>query len=203
MNASERAVYDFFLAVGSGDADPDVEPPEVLAIRQANAERLEAPTAMAGAAMHYAEMGVDVFPLTPGGKTPVTSKGFYDASHDTAKVERWWRAFGERFNIGAPTGRTFDVIDFDGYGAACSAGPDGLERLFDQAIGIVLTPRRGGLHLYMPALPDLRFNSTGRIAPGVDTRGTGGYTVLPPSVTDGRPGTTAGRYIWLRPMGVR
>ena len=43
------------------------------------------------------------------------------------------------------------------------------------------TPR-GGEHLAFRDPPDVEIrNSQGRIAPGVDVRGTGGYVIVPPS----------------------
>ena len=56
----------------------------------------------------------------------------------------------------------------------------------------------GGFHLFYSAPPFELANSTGRLAPGVDTRGDGGYVVLPPSVhASGEP------YEWVQWMRPR
>src|SRR4051812_46368242 len=75
--------------------------------------RLEAPNALANAALWYAEHGWPIFPLRPHGKTPLTAHGFKDATTDTGTVRDWWTATPDA-NIGVATGVLFDVIDVDG-----------------------------------------------------------------------------------------
>lgn len=146
---------------------------------------------LASAALWYASVGLPVFPLQPRSKIPyVRSHGFKDATLDPAQIQAWWQTAPDA-NIGIATGHRIDVIDID--------GPDGnvsLTRIIDDLpprFGWVSTPRPGGRHFYVPA--------TGRgndahILPGVDYRGTGGYVVAPPSVTD------QGSYRWIRPLSL-
>ena len=42
------------------------------------------------AALGYLEYGFYVFPLKPKSKTPLTGKGFKDASNDPHQVIKWW-----------------------------------------------------------------------------------------------------------------
>ena len=157
-------------------------------------QRLTAPDALHAAALWYAQHGVAVFPLQPRAKVPATRRGFHDATTDPAQVDAWWTATPAA-NIGAPTGRTFDVIDIDGPPGVHAW--TGFASTLPELTGHVLTPRPGGHHLYVP--PTGLGNKTG-IFPSVDYRGAGGFVVMPPSVTDihghGR------LYTWLQPLQV-
>ncbi len=135
-----------------------------------------------GAALRYAELGYPVFPCAPGGKVPLTPRGFKDATRDPAQIAAWWEKHPEA-NIGIPTAGLL-VVDVDGEDNAWPGDPDRVEEL---ACGpISLTPRGGRHHIFRQ--PDGRTfrNTTGKIAPKVDTRADGGYIVVPPSVMDGK-----------------
>ena len=41
-------------------------------------------------ALAYAAAGVPMFPCVPGGKVPLTSNGFLDATTDVDRVRAWW-----------------------------------------------------------------------------------------------------------------
>jgi hypothetical protein len=132
------------------------------------------------AALEYAGRGLPVFPCN--GKKPHTQRGFQDASTDTATVLAWWQRWPEA-NIGIPTGATsgLDVLDVD----VQHGGGGELERLQRErgklpATVEVLTPS-GGRHYWFAHKRALR-SSAGILGPGVDTRGEGGYVVVPPSV---------------------
>lgn len=43
------------------------------------------------AACELAQLGVPVFPCVPGGKRPITTRGFHEATTDAAQVVSWWR----------------------------------------------------------------------------------------------------------------
>lgn len=143
------------------------------------------------AALAYAAKGKPVFPIKPGGKTPLTPNGFKDATTDPEKVAWWWS--GVRWpdaNIGMPTGAAsgFLVLDVDG-----APGYESLAKLeaeHGQALDTLEsgTPS-GGAHLWFVD-PGGIGNSAGKLGPGLDVRGDGGYVLVPPSV---RP---EGRYEW-------
>jgi hypothetical protein len=153
--------------------------------------RLERPEALAEAAGWYAAHGIAVFPLRPGSKVPLTINGFKAATTDSEQVARWWQRTPAA-NVGLPTGLTFDVIDVDGPAGVVAIAPF-VEEIRRDALGLVSTPRPGGLHYYVPPVGD-RGNRAG-LLPDVDYRGTGGYVVAPPSVNaEGR------RWTWLRPI---
>lgn len=146
------------------------------------------------AALWYAEHGLHIFPLTPGSKIPLKgSGGFKDATTDADRVDAWW-AESPALNIGIATGHLVDVVDVD--------GPAGVRTWIDlyddlpHILGRVCTPRPGGNHLYVIAVPG-RGNKAG-IMPGIDYRGTGGYVVAPPSVITG--GDHPGSYSWYSPL---
>lgn len=159
--------------------------------------RLDAADAFLTAALWYAEHGIAVFPLQPRTKEPWPgSHGFKDATTDTATIRTWWDRCPEA-NIAAPTGHQFDVIDIDGpTGVAHIAAH--IDALRPHTVGAVSTPRDGGLHLYLP--PDPTRRNGAKLMPGVDTRATGGYILLPPSLTDDHG--TGRRYTWTRPLAL-
>jgi hypothetical protein len=121
-----------------------------------------------------------VFPCAVQGKQPAIKGGFHAATTNPATIERYWR-LADR-NIGIPTGSAsgFWVLDIDGeLGEASLAA---LERIHGPlpATRTVLTGG-GGRHLwfrYTGPIP----STAGRIGPGLDTRGDGGFVIVPPSV---------------------
>lgn len=138
------------------------------------------------AALAYAELGWHVFPCVPGGKTPLTKRGLLDATTDPERIRQWWAQWptaNVAINCGASN---LAVIDLD-----MKNGVDGTEnwRAWCKERGVkpngttqASTPS-GGTHLYYYG----RIRSTSsKIAPGVDSRGDGGYVVAPPSIIGGR-----------------
>lgn len=148
------------------------------------------------AALWYGCQGIAVFPLRPNDKRPATTRGFHDASTDIAVIGAWWAACPE-YNIGLPTGGTFDVIDVDP-----PVGPDSLAELesaglVPEVIARVATPR--GEHVYIRATGD---GCTTALRPGVDYRGRGGYVVGAPSVIEAGAWTiTAANWEAISPNG--
>src|SRR5262245_49159690 len=141
------------------------------------------------AAQDYAARGWHVFPCNPGDKSPLLKNGFYDASTDPTVIAAWWRE-NPYAMIGVRTGPESGiwVLDLD-------IDPDkklnGIEAFHDVAQGRLLpesfktrTPR-GGTHIFFCWTDNITC-STGKLAPGVDTRGEGGYTILPPSMRSDR-----------------
>jgi Bifunctional DNA primase/polymerase, N-terminal len=152
-------------------------------------------------AADLAERGFAVFPCLPS-KAPATPRGFHDATNDPGRVIELWRRWPGPL-IGVPTGSVnrFDAIDIDPrhggdvwYAAHRNNLPD--TRIHQT--------RSGGWHLLFNHLDGVRC-SAGKIAPGVDVRGTGGYIVW--WETAGCPvlsrGSPADWPDWLCPSVVR
>ncbi len=141
------------------------------------------------AALAYARAGAAVFPCQPGGKAPLTQRGFLDASRDVRQVAAWWRRWPEA-NIGLPTGAIsgVDVVDIDVHEGG--TGFAGFERARQAGLvaswaWLVRTPS-GGVHACYPHASEQR--SWTLATAHVDFRGDGGYVVAAPSrvrVTDG------------------
>lgn len=143
------------------------------------------------AALTYAAAGLAVFPCIPGGKQPLTERGYLDAATGARRIRGWW-AWQPHANIGIATGHGLDVLDIDVH-----AGGNGyriLEHLHRSnlvpgALAAVRTPS-GGTHLYFPSDPDRPQRTWSRGTMHVDFRGTGGYVLAAPStVTDRRRST--------------
>jgi hypothetical protein len=142
------------------------------------------PEPTASAAQGYAEQGMPIFPCrnTPYNpkthKTPYTKNGFHDATTDPKVIAHWWHIWPDAL-IGMPTGPITNVavLDLD-----VKNGKDGFAYVTDweSRSSTIARTGSGGAHLY--------YNATGaphctsdQIALGVDTRGEGGYVILPPS----------------------
>jgi hypothetical protein len=123
-------------------------------------------------------------PLQPRGKLPLTEHGSRDASADAATIYAWWARWPDA-NIGIATGDWLIVLDID--------GPEGhatwqeLERQHGENTTLSSRTGTGGRHLLYHTAKPLP-NSARKLGPGIDTRGTGGYIVAPPSIhPNGRP----------------
>lgn len=172
------------------------------------------------AALAYAKVGWPVFPLTPGGKTPLYANphprgsaergscrgwavchrfghGVLDATTSVEMVDWWWSRTPSA-NIGlatgvTPVGASVDVVDIDvkdGAPGLVSAEKLRKAGLLSGSVGVVETPS-GGLHVCFE--PTRQQNGTMR-GHGVDFRGLGGYVVAVPSVVGHQ------RYRWLEPL---
>jgi Bifunctional DNA primase/polymerase, N-terminal len=134
-------------------------------------------TTMFEHAMRLARRGLPVFPCHAEDKNPVPPHGFKSATADPEDIELW--VWDETRLIGVPTGVAsgIAVLDVD----PRHNGDQWLEackrRLpFTRAH----RTRSGGVHLLFRWRDGLR-NSAGRIAPGVDVRGEGGYIIWWPA----------------------
>jgi hypothetical protein len=132
-------------------------------------------------AYRYAESGIPVFVCIPNSKLPATPNGFKDATTDIEQINRWYSECFN-YNIGmSPADAGWAVVDveyngLDDWRTLANAHPE-IETYS------VKTPR-GGRHLYFEgSLPS-------RVRPlkgmEIDTRGSGGYVLLPPSIVDGK-----------------
>ena len=146
---------------------------------------------MLKAALRLAEKGLCVFPCQVRGKAPATQRGCLDASTDAEILRQWWQQ-NPQYNIGIATGQVSGifVVDIDGIDAELE-----LRKLESEhgstlpATIEAITPRGRHAYFAMPNMP-VR-NSAGKIAPGIDVRGDGGYVLCPPSV-----GPTGKKYAW-------
>ncbi len=128
------------------------------------------------------------------GKHPWCAGGVTAATVDARRVEAGWRAraqvAGVEPNIGVATGGGLLVIDLD----APALGDETWRRLVEgrEPVETVEAITGRGRHLYfdaqgLGAIP----SSAGRLGPGVDVRGEGGYVVAPPSRH-----ASGWRYVW-------
>ena len=162
---------------------------DALRRRDGPARPLDGPTPLGVAALVYARAGLRVFPLGPASKRPRRKPGFHAATTDPATIAAWW-AECPAYNIGVATGSGLIVLDIDpahGGGRWWAAHPAWTPPTPTVRSG------RGGRHLWYALPPDLVLpSSVGRLAPGVDVRGAGGYIVAPPSRHP-----NGQRYSWL------
>lgn len=127
-------------------------------------------------ARRYAEAGIPVFPCKEDGKEPATDNGFKDSTTDLTIIDNWWEQ-NPNFNLAiCPEFAGLFVVDIDP--GAAKSDISMLPQTYT-----VRTPR-GGWHFY--------YEGTGRttaskFAPHIDTRGVGGYVLVPPSKVKGAP----------------
>jgi Bifunctional DNA primase/polymerase, N-terminal/Primase C terminal 1 (PriCT-1) len=143
------------------------------------------------AALALAQKGMAVFPCQPRDKRPATANGLRDATTEPVIIKRWWRSNSD-FNVAIATGTIPGIFVGDVDGVDAEAELRKLEAAHGALPPTVEAITSRGRHIYfrMPPKIDVR-NSAGRIAPGIDIRGTGGFVVAPPSVhPSGR------RYCW-------
>lgn len=139
------------------------------------------------AALHYAEMGLAVFPLQERGKEPITHNGFENASTEERQIRLWWKR-NPNANIGIATGSMSGglvAIDMDidkekgkdGYRVFTNWCMQNYLVLPDSWLSIT---GRGGYHLLYRSL----FPVPSKIGwlDDVDIRAEGAYIVAPPSV---------------------
>ncbi len=125
---------------------------------------------MLNEALAYASQGFHVFPIVPGQKQPpLTRNGFKQATTDPEQIRAWWTEHPEA-NIGWHLDASgMCAIDLD------LGAPMDLDL---PATMTVRTPSGGRHMIYEGQIP----SSQSKLAPHVDTRGVGGYTLLPPSI---------------------
>jgi hypothetical protein len=118
-----------------------------------------------------------VFPCLPD-KSPACPRGFKAAGQDPDHIRRLWKRHPGEL-IGVPTGIVsgIDILDID-------PRHDGMTwwAAHQDAVPVTRThrTRSGGLHVVMLHHEIVR-NSQSKIAPGVDTRGQGGYAIWWPA----------------------
>jgi hypothetical protein len=129
------------------------------------------------AALEYAAKGWPVFPLKPRKKVPATPHGLKDASVDPEQIREWWTRTPSA-NIGFATGHGVVILDVDDLGALTDLQEDANAPAFNTSR---TETSEGRYQLFFRTTAAIR-NSAGKLRPGLDVRGDGGYVVLPPSV---------------------
>ncbi|QEU93243.1 DNA primase [Streptomyces kanamyceticus] len=126
--------------------------------------------------------------------------GVYDASTDPRRIRELFAAApwatGYGIACGLPPHHLIG-IDLDtksGANASAALRELALRHLFTIPDTVVVTTPSGGRHIWLAGPPDAVIpNSAGRLAPGIDIRGAGGYLVGPGSRTEhGVYGTVPG-----------
>jgi len=152
--------------------------------------------------MEFAEVerlaarGIRLFPCVGRAKTPLIKNWQTLATVDIAVLRSWATQFPD-CNWGAACGPNSGIwiLDVDGDVGRRSLAK--LERGYGPLgpVPRVCTGREdGGTHLWFhdSGKREIR-SSVGRVGPGLDVRGDGGYVVIPPSVHP-----TGRRYRWMR-----
>jgi replicative DNA helicase len=143
----------------------------------------------------YIKNGVEIIPEE---KTPYTPNGLNDASLDEDQAISWWTGHPDAL-IGVNAGKSgLFVIDID------KKHVNGLDIYstwdINDSAGLQSHTPSGGMHIIFSGTGK---SSTNR-ATGIDTRGEGGYIILPPSKII--EGTYTGEYRrfgdWSNPPGV-
>ena len=143
-----------------------------------------------------------LIPLQPGRKAPACPHGFRNATTCAGQIERWWSDEPDAGIGWAPEPSGCCVVDID-----CAAGEATWAAL--QAVHgpapetVAIATPRGGRHLiFAGSLP----STVGTLGEHVDTRGVGGFGILPPTVlVPHEKGTTrypGGAYTWLSADGM-
>lgn len=149
----------------------------------------------------YLRLGWRVFPIMPAegdkcacglpdcaspGKHPVghlVPRGFHDATDDPAVLAQWCALYPD-LNIGIATGAVSGIfvldIDPDHGGLESLSELEGRYGRMEHPTWAVMTGG-GGLHLYFRHPGNPVPNSAGKLGPGLDVRGDGGYVLAPPS----------------------
>jgi hypothetical protein len=140
------------------------------------------PNAVMSLADAAVNLGLPVFPCNLE-KKPVNEHGWKGASDDPDRIrQEFSRPTAQMIAMptGAPSGQI--AIDIE----VKTPGVNGNDWLDEHAYELPPTrthyTQSGGLHLLFknPEGVEIR-NSAGRLAPGVDVRGNGGYIIIPPS----------------------
>jgi hypothetical protein len=153
----------------------------------------------------YATMGLKVFPchtMTDGvcscgkvdctspAKHPRTRNGCKDASRDLEQVRKWWEAYPAA-NIGLATGTDSGVwvLDLDGP-EGCAALAE-LERKHGKLPETAVSKTAKGEHYFFRVEDGTSIRNSVRVLPEIDTRGDGGYVIVPQSTH-----STGVEYLW-------
>lgn len=145
--------------------------------------------AMMEFAAEYSLLDWYIFPCAPGQKSPVV-KWRAESTRNPVTICDWWRRW-PLANIGVDCGKSnLYIIDLDdgekGYDEFCE--------MLNSPIGNIPISKTGaGYQLFFRNPGNLK-NTTRKLGAHIDTRGSGGYAILPPSVHP-----SGARYYWINP----
>ena len=176
-------------------------------------------TSMLVAALRYAEYGIAVFPLAPNRKPLAncrlcnakrcggpdrctcdvsTCHAFYAATTNTTVITQWWTNH-PKWQIGMRTGAGSNIVALDV--DVDAEGLDSLRALENEGLdhagcGWQLSGSRQSFHLLFTHPGGRVRCSQGRLGPGLDVRGDGGYLVAAPSIHS----STGAAYVMHGPL---
>ncbi len=132
----------------------------------------------------WARQGWHIFPLAPNSKVPPKGgHGLSDATTDRNLIEQWFRAAPDA-NWGINAGLSgLLILDSDAYKPGCSEALAALDLDYGIPATLTVATPNGGTHQYYRGAGA---STVAKIGPGIDTRGAGGYVVLPGSTINGR-----------------
>jgi bifunctional DNA primase/polymerase-like protein len=141
----------------------------------------------------YAARGWQVLPLKPQAKEPATWRGFYDATSNPAKLDRWFGR-GHPYNAGIRTGIASGVFVLDPDGDIGAENLYRLERQYGPLPETLNSQTGNGFHFWFRADREIP-SSISKIAPHIDVCAEGHYVLAPPSIhPNGK------RYQWLNDL---
>jgi len=164
------------------------------------------------AALRYARWGWAVFPChepihghcscghadcSSPAKHPRTRRGLHDATTDPTRLIDWFERWPSA-NVGVRTGSASGLVVLD-----VDRRPGGmatlatLERSHGELPRSAAVETGAGRHYWFAHPGGIVRNSAGRLGPGIDVRGDGGYVIAPPSCH-----ITGRRYRWAAALPI-
>ena len=142
-------------------------------------------------AQQLAAHGRHIFPCLPGLKKPAISRWQIDATTDQDQIAAWW-AEQPDYNVALATGPASGVFAVDVDSPEAEHELARLEAEHGTIPSTTETVTSRGRHLFFRwSDKNPVRNTAGKIAPGIDTRGQGGFTLMPPSLHP-----SGKRYAW-------
>lgn len=135
------------------------------------------------AALAWAAQGYAVFPCVRDGKEPACTNGVNDATIDETQIRQWW-SDDPAYNLAvAPDSANSWILDSDPPLGADTLASLELEHGLLPVTLTFQTPR-GGTHYWFKGTAP---STVQKLGPKLDTRGQGGYVLVPPSIVQGKP----------------